>query len=175
MPILIVQHLHSSDAGGYAQHLGRVCPIPVIEPCDKERIEPNHVYVAPANYHMAIEQAGSIALSVDEKINWSRPSIDVLFESAARVWGRGLIAIILSGANFDGAKGMKVVKEFGGFMIAQDPKTAEHPVMPKSAIDAAGITTILSPVAIGRQLLEMTSSSLLLAEHLNLAHEGAAK
>lgn len=154
LPILIVQHLHSTDNGGYAQHLGRVSPLPVIEPCDKERIEPGRVYVAPANYHMAVERDGSIALSVDEKVNWSRPSIDVLFESAARVWSCGLIAIILSGANFDGAKGMLAVNEFGGTAVAQDPATADHPVMPKNAIETAGITKVLTPRQIGEFLLE---------------------
>ncbi len=164
LPVLVVQHLHYTDDGRFAEHLARVTPLPVVEPCDKERIEPGRVYIAPANYHMAVERDESIALSVDEKINWSRPSIDVLFESAARVWSRDLIAIILSGANFDGAKGMQAVKQFGGTMIAQDPKTAEHAAMPQAAIDVAGIKTILQPKSIGQRLAEMTSTSPLVAK-----------
>ena len=159
LPILIVQHLHNTDNGRFAEHLSRISSLPVIEPCDKELVKEGCIYTAPANYHMSVERNFSISLSVDEKVNWSRPSIDVLFESAARAWGRRLIAVILSGANFDGSKGMLTIKEFGGFLIAQDPETAEQSAMPKSAIKLAGTETVLSPSEIGKYLMVLSSSN----------------
>ena len=149
LPVLLVQHLHASDDGGLARHLARVTRLRVIEPCDKERIEAGCVYVAPANYHMLVERSGTVALSTDEKVNWSRPSIDVLFESAALAWGESLIAIVLSGANADGAKGMQIVKAAGGLVIAQDPAEAEQPVMPQAAIDTGAVDEVLRSEEIG--------------------------
>lgn len=155
LPILVVQHLHPGDDSLFTRHLASTTRLPVIEPCDKQRIERGHVYVAPANYHMLVEQSGTIALSVDDKVNWSRPSINVLFESAALAWGERVIAILLSGANDDGAAGMLTIKESGGLTIAQDPATAEYPVMPQAAIDSGGVDEVLSVEKIGRQLVEL--------------------
>lgn len=152
LPVLLVQHLHPSDDGALAGHFGRECALPVIEPCDKERIERGRVYAAPANYHMLVERDGAISLSVDERVNWSRPSIDVLFESAARVRGKAVIAVILSGASADGAAGMHAIKAAGGLTMAQDPATAETPVMPQAAIDAGVIDEIMPAEDIGRTL-----------------------
>ena len=152
LSVLVVQHLHPSDDGSFAQHLARITPLRVVEPCDKERIDRGCVYAAPANYHMLVERNGTIALSVDEKVNWSRPSIDALFESAAWAWGEATVAVILSGASTDGAKGMCAVKKAGGLNVAQDPASAEYPLMPKAAIDAAGIETVLAPREIGELL-----------------------
>ena len=154
LPVLVVQHLHPSDDGGLARHLARETRLRVIEPCDKERIEAGCVYVAPANYHMLVERSGTIALSTDERVNWSRPSIDVLFESAALAWGEGVIAIVLSGANADGAKGAQAVKTAGGLVIAQDPAEAEQPVMPQAAIDTGAVDDALRSQEIGRRLIE---------------------
>ncbi len=155
LPILVVQHLRPDDDGLFAWHLANTTRLPVIEPCDKQQIERGHVYVAPANYHMLVEQSGTIALSVEEKVNWSRPSIDVLFESAALAWGERVIAILLSGANGDGAAGMLTIKESGGLTIAQDPTTAEYPVMPQAAIDRGAVDEILSLEEIGQRLVEL--------------------
>jgi two-component system chemotaxis response regulator CheB len=158
LPVLVVQHLHPRDDGSFARHLARATRLPVIEPCDKETIERGRVYAAPANYHMLVERDGStIALSIDERVNWSRPSIDVLFESGARAWGDGMIAIILSGANDDGTKGMRAVREAGGFTIAQDPASAQTPVMPQAAIDAGVVDEVLGLEQIGKRLVELGS------------------
>ena len=157
LPVLLVQHLHPADDGALAGHLGRECALPVIEPCDKERVERGHVYAAPANYHMLVERDGAISLSVDERVNWSRPSIDVLFESAARAWGKAVIAVILSGASADGAAGMRAIKAAGGLTMAQDPATAETPVMPQAAIDAGAANEVLQAEEIGRRLIELGS------------------
>jgi len=154
-PILAVQHLHPSDNGSFARHLARSTRLPVIEPCDKEWIDPGRIYVAPANYHMLVERSGAIALSVDGKVNWSRPSIDVLFKSAARAWGGSVIAIILSGASRDGAEGMRAVKGAGGLTMAQDPASAQVPFMPRAAIELGAADEVLCPEAIGRRLIEL--------------------
>jgi two-component system chemotaxis response regulator CheB len=160
LPILIAQHLHPFDDGRFAHHLAGIIPLDVIVPCDKERIEPGRVYVAPANYHILVERDGTIALSVNEAVNWSRPSIDVLFDSAAYVWEEGLIAVILSGANNDGSEGMRTVKALGGLTIAQNPGTAEYPVMPQAAIEAARIETVLEPRGIADLLAELGASQM---------------
>lgn len=144
LPILIVQHLHSSDAGGFSQSLQRSTPLRVLTPCDKQVIEPGAVYVAPANYHMLCERTGHVALSVEEKVNWSRPSIDVLFDSARLAWGRKVIAVILSGANKDGAKGICDIRAAGGLTLAQDPRTAECAIMPQAAIDMGAVKEVLA-------------------------------
>lgn len=154
-PILIVEHLHASDEGGFAHHLAQVSTLPVIEPCDKTPIQGGRIYIAPANYHMLVEREGTISLSVSEKVNWSRPSIDVLFESAACVWGDALVAVILSGASVDGTKGLGAVKAAGGRTLAQDPASAEFPLMPRAAIDAGAADEVLPPVHIARRLIEL--------------------
>ncbi len=156
IPVLVAQHLHASDNGSFARYLASKTRLSVVEPCDKERIEPGRVYTAPANYHMLVERDGTLALSVDERVNWSRPSIDVLFESAALIWGAGLVAVILSGASADGANGIQAVKRAGGFTIAQDPDTADHPFMPRAAIATGAVDDVLRPAMIGRLLAELS-------------------
>lgn len=154
-PILVVQHLHAEDRGAFARQLARASCLKVVEPCDKDRIEAGWLYVAPANYHMLVERDGTIALSIDEKVNWSRPSIDVLFESAASAFGERVIAVILSGASADGARGMLAICKSGGHTIAQDPAGAEVPFMPQAAIAAGGISEVLGVKEIGRRLAEL--------------------
>ena len=155
LPVLVVQHLHSSDEGSLARHLARATRMRVVEPCDKQHIDRGCVYVAPANYHMLVERRGTIALSVGERVNWSRPSIDVLFESATLAWGESVIAVILSGANADGMEGMRSVRQAGGLTIAQDPATAETPYMPQAAIDGGVVDEVLQPENIGLRLIEL--------------------
>lgn len=159
LPILVVQHLHATDDGRFAAHLDQSTRLTVVDARDKEPILPGQVYVAPANYHMLVERDETIALSIDERVNHSRPSIDVLFESAAHVFGARLIAVILSGASADGALGMHTVVTVGGFGIAQDPASAEHPVMPRAAIAAARVETVLSPQSIAQKLSELDRRS----------------
>ena len=149
LPVLVVQHLHASDDGRFAEHLDSLVSVAVKEARDKETICPGQVYLAPANYHMLVEREETIALSVDDRVNWSRPSIDVLFESAAAVWGRSLIGVILSGANHDGAAGMSAIVDQGGVAIAQDPATADRPEMPSAAIAGTRSATVLPPSRIG--------------------------
>ena len=152
LPILVAQHLHGNDEGAYAEHMTRLTRLPVVEACDKEPIERGCLYTAPANYHMLLERGGIIGLTIDERVNWSRPSIDVLFESAALACGDAVVAVILSGASADGAKGISAIKKAGGLTIAQDPTSAEAPVMPQSAIDTGAVDEVLSTEQIGRRL-----------------------
>lgn len=156
LPILIVQHLHAEDAGLFAEHLGRATKLAVVEACDKTPIAPAHAYVAPANYHLLADDAATLALSIDPPVNHSRPAIDVLFESAARVWEHGLVAVLLSGASEDGTAGLRAVKERGGRTIVQDPASAECALMPRSAIAAAVADEVLAPAAIAARLQELS-------------------
>lgn len=152
LPLLLVQHLHPDDAGSFARQLATATSLPVIEPCDKEPIQPGHLYVAPAGYHMLVEQSGTIALSTEEKVNWSRPAIDPLFESAALAWDGRVIAVILSGANSDGVAGIRAIKEAGGLTIAQAPATADYPLMPQAAIDSKAVDEVLTVAEIGLRI-----------------------
>ncbi len=134
LPVFIVQHLHPLQDGAFVEVLSRACAVMVKEAEDKETPSPGVVYFAPANYHLLIERDGTFSLSVDEKVNFSRPSIDVLFESAADAYGVGLVGIILTGAGSDGALGLLRIKEKGGLTIVQDPRTAQFPMMPTAAL-----------------------------------------
>ncbi|MBU1168022.1 MAG: chemotaxis protein CheB [Proteobacteria bacterium] len=159
LPILLVQHLHHNDDGMFSRHLSNALKIPVIEPYDKQTIEPGIVYTAPADYHMLVEMNKTIALSTDEKVNWSRPSIDVLFESAALCYGNRVIGIILSGASADGTVGMGAIKTAGGLTMAQDPNSSAYPVMPQAAIDAGVVDYILTAEKIGNKLMALGQKS----------------
>ena len=144
LSIIVVQHSHPSGDSYLAEFFNGKYALTVKEAHDKEPIQQGHIYFAPPDYHLLIERDQTFSLNIDEKVNYVRPSIDVLFESAAYVWSSNLIGIILTGANRDGAYGMRLIKEHGGLTIAQDPATAENPVMPKAAIDAGGVDNILS-------------------------------
>ena len=161
LPILVAQHLHASDEGAFAAHVARLTRLIVVEACDKEPIKRCHLYTGPANYHMLMERDGTIGLSIDERVNYSRPSIDVLFESAALACGDAVVAVILSGASSDGAKGICAIKKAGGLTIAQNPTSAEAPVMPQAAIDTGAVDEVLSTEQIGRLLTTLDERSTL--------------
>ncbi|BAV08041.1 two-component system, chemotaxis family, response regulator CheB [Filimonas lacunae] len=117
----------------------------VREPEDKDIIRNKHIYLAPQNYHLLIEPDKTFSLDYSEPVHFSRPSIDVTFESAARVFGGNLTAILLSGANQDGAAGLQMIQQQGGQVVVQDPKTAEYPTMPLAAIEIIPEVLILQP------------------------------
>ena len=158
LPIIAVQHLHSDSEDYLAQNLNQRCRITVKEAREKEEIMPGVVYLAPANYHLLIEADRTFSLDAGERVNYARPSIDVLFESAADVYGSGLIGVILTGANFDGSKGLKRIKEKGGVAIVQDPLTAEADSMPRAALSSADADYVLPPEEIGPILLDLASA-----------------
>jgi two-component system, chemotaxis family, protein-glutamate methylesterase/glutaminase len=149
-PIVIAQHRHStSTAGGLAELLHLRSRRSVEDAEDKASIEPCKVYVAPPDYHLLVER-GFFALSVDERVQFARPSIDVLFESASHAYGPGVIGIILTGANEDGAAGLTAVKARGGVAIVQEPEEAARRTMPDAAIAATVADAILPLEEIGK-------------------------
>src|SRR6185436_9118720 len=129
----------------------------VVDADDSQPIQPGHIYLAPADYHLLVER-GRFSLSVDAAVAYSRPSIDVLFESAADAYRDGLIGVILTGNNDDGTRGAQRIKRHGGLVIAQDPKTAEAPIMPSAAIEAKAVDRILQLDRIGTFLAELCSN-----------------
>ena len=157
LPAVIVQHLHPQQDKFFIESLGECCLLPVREAEEKEAIMPGTIYFAPPNYHLLIEWDKTFSLSIDEKVNYSRPSIDVLFETAAEVYGPRLIGVILTGASRDGAAGLRRIKENGGMTIVQDPATAKFPVMPSAALDETEVDYVLNIGEIGRFLAEIGS------------------
>jgi len=144
IPIFVVQHIHKSQSGYLITYYNGLSNLSVKEAKDKEKAVPGKIYFASPDYHMLIEEDETFSISTDEKVNYSRPSIDVLFESAADVYKDSLIGIILTGANNDGSEGIRKIKQNGGYTIAQDPQEAEFLVMPKSAIDTSKIDEVLT-------------------------------
>jgi two-component system chemotaxis response regulator CheB len=151
-PIVIAQHRHPDTLEktlAELLHLRTARPVLSVE--DKMQIEPRHVYLAPPDYHLLV-QRGSFSLSLDERVQYSRPSIDVLFESAAHAYGPGVIGVVLTGANEDGARGLATIKQRGGVAIIQDPAGAARRVMPDAAIAATVADAILPLEEIGKFL-----------------------
>jgi two-component system chemotaxis response regulator CheB len=143
IPLIIVQHI-SPDAENYLiQILHDLRRLKVKEADEKERPMPGVAYLAPPNYHLLLEADRTFTLTVDERVNYARPSIDVLFETAAEAYKDKLIGIILTGANNDGSQGLKKIKDFGGLTIVQDPETAEVESMPRAAIQTAVVDHII--------------------------------
>lgn len=148
LPIAIVQHIAPSKSNYLLQRLQETCHHDVREGLPDSPLHENTLYMAPPGYHMLIESNKTIALSKDERVLFSRPSIDVLFESAADVFENTLIAVLLTGANADGANGMRYAHELGALTIAQDPAQAQMPMMPQSAIEQGAVDEVLALEAI---------------------------
>lgn len=155
IPIIIVQHISPHSDNQWIKLLNNNSKLYLKEADEKEKIENGKVYIAPPNYHLMIERNKTFSLTIDERVNYSRPSIDVLFESAAEAYKNKLIGVILTGSNNDGTKGIKRIKEFGGLTIAQDPATAESSYMPASAIAAIQPDYILSLEDITELLIKL--------------------
>ncbi|MDZ4713644.1 MAG: chemotaxis protein CheB [bacterium] len=156
IPIIIVQHVSARSDNDWIKLLNAKSNLSIKEADEKEKIVSGKVYIAPANYHLMIENDKTFSLTIDEYVNFARPSIDVLFESAAEAYKKKLIGIVLTGSNNDGTKGIKRIKECGGLAIIQDPKTAESPNMPASAIAAVQPDYILSLEKIVQLLIKIT-------------------
>jgi two-component system chemotaxis response regulator CheB len=135
--LVAVVHLRPNRSSLLPELFAKRCAAPVREPLDKELVGAGTIWFAPPNYHLLVEADCSFSLSIDEPVNFSRPSIDVLFESAADAIGRGVCAIVLTGANEDGARGAAAVRNRGGFVIAQEPSTAVAAEMPSATISRA--------------------------------------
>lgn len=142
-PLCVVQHRSDvDDVRQLVPLLRRTSKLRVCEPEDKQPLEPGTAYIAPAGYHLLVEDR-HISLSAEDRVRWSRPSIDVLFESAAHDYGSNAVAVVLTGANDDGARGAQAVHAAGGVVLVQDPQTAERPEMPQATIATGAVTQVL--------------------------------
>jgi two-component system chemotaxis response regulator CheB len=157
IPIAIAQHRAvDSGSGALSRMLSLRSGVEVLEASDKEPIESGRVYVAPPDYHLLVEPYG-FALSTDEAVQYSRPSIDVLFDTAADTYGESLIGVILTGANADGAYGLQRVKRRGGITVVQDPATADKREMPEAAIATGAADHVVPLEQIGPKLAELAA------------------
>jgi two-component system chemotaxis response regulator CheB len=157
LPVLVVVHVPARRSNALVELFDSKCGLRVKEAEDKEPLEVGTIYFAPPDYHMLVETDGTIALSSDELVNHSRPAIDVLFETAADAFGAALTGIVLTGANHDGAAGLKAVGEGGGTAIVENPSCAEVPTMPAAALGAwpsARVMDIEQIVAFLQELAE---------------------
>ena len=158
LPVVVVQHRRPDSDDFLATHLDSISPLAVREAQDKEPIRPSTVYVAPGNYHLLIERDRTLSLSIDERVNHCRPSIDVLFESAADVYGDKTIGVILTGANDDGSHGLGCIRQRGGLAVVQDPDSAASECMPREAIRAVDVDQVLPLGEIGPCLMRCWSN-----------------
>jgi two-component system, chemotaxis family, protein-glutamate methylesterase/glutaminase len=142
LPVVIAQHRHKHSDETLSIFLQQQCALPVTEAEDKQAILPGRVYIAPADYHLLVE-SGHFALSTEAPVCYARPSINVLFESAADSYGQEAIGVILTGASNDGTQGLLRIKSRGGVAVVQEPTTAECPTMPKAAMAAVAVDWIV--------------------------------
>src|SRR5665647_1282864 len=155
IPVIIVQHVSAHSNNQWIKLLNDKSNLYIKEADEKEKIENGTIYIAPANYHLMIEKNKTFSLTIDERVNYARPSIDVLFESAAEAYKDKLIGVILTGSNNDGTNGIKRIKECGGLAIIQNPETAESSYMPASAIATNQPDYILSLEEITALLIKL--------------------
>jgi two-component system chemotaxis response regulator CheB len=154
LPVIVVQHRHKDQRTLLEEILQAKSNIVVKQADDKEPIAAGIVYIAPPDYHLLVENDHTFSLTFDPHVSHSRPSIDVLFETAAAVYKSSLIGVLLTGANRDGTSGMKAIKSMGGLTIAQSPLDADYPYMPQAAIDSGCIDLVLTLKDIQQFLLE---------------------
>ncbi len=155
IPLIIIQHMKEGGGEFMVEYLDGKCRLKVKEAIQLEKVVAGHVYLAPADYHLYIDDIFNFSLSVDAKVRFSRPSIDVFFEAASKVFTTGLIGIILTGANNDGTDGMRQIKKRGGVTIVQNPDFAEVRKMPESVIVEGVADYILRPSEIAPFLIKM--------------------
>lgn len=156
VPLITVQHMASSSDNFLVKTLDQASHLTVKEADEKETLNKGTVYIAPANYHLMVEKNMTLSLSTGQPVNFSRPSIDVLFETAADAFGASLIGVLLTGASKDGSLGMLRIKNRGGLTIVQDPKTAAAPLMPQSAIDLIEADYVTGLDELANLLVELT-------------------
>jgi len=152
-PVAIVQHRTKATDDALLRLLAAQSPVPVVEPDDKDPLEPGQVYVAPADYHLLIERE-SFALSTGLPRNFARPSIDVLFESAADAFGSEVTGVVLTGSNHDGAAGSRYIKARGGCILVEEPASAHCGTMPSAAIAATAVDAVLPLADLCARLFE---------------------
>ena len=155
-PLVVVQHRSAEDSDEHrlGHVLSRYSALPVADAELGGRIEPAHVYLAPSDYHLMVEN-NRFELTVDDFVQYSRPSIDVLFESCARAYGPDVVGVLLTGFGRDGTAGLRAIHDAGGVTIAEDPETALQPTMPRNAIEAGVASEVLTLDAIAPRLIEL--------------------
>ena len=152
VPIVIIMHRNTTTDSGLTELLASRTQLSVKEADDKEVMEPGCIYIAPPDYHLLIEADGTLSLDASERVHYCRPSIDVSFMSAAVAYKETLIAILLSGANADGAAGIREIKEAGGYNVVQDPLEATVPYMPEQALLTNAVDKIMKAEEMGEWL-----------------------
>ncbi|KPB77384.1 chemotaxis protein CheB [Pseudomonas cannabina] len=155
LPVLTVLHLPDDRRSQLAHVFQNRLQIPVKEADDKEDIVPGTLYFAPSSYHLSVESDRSLSLSQEDRVFYSRPSIDILFDSAADAYGSRLAGVLLTGANNDGARGLLQIRKHGGFTVIQDPLQAQASTMPEAALALHSPDYLLSLTDIGRLLVEL--------------------
>ncbi|RMG58333.1 MAG: chemotaxis protein CheB, partial [Deltaproteobacteria bacterium] len=153
-PILLVLHRHKSSSPDLVKLMSRKEGVIVVEAEDGDEMKEGVMLLAPPDYHMVINPDGLVSLSLEEPVNYARPSIDVLFASAARAFGPRVVGVLFSGASRDGVDGLKEIRARGGVTIVQDPKTAESPFMPQTAVQEEAADLVLPPEGIVEKLKE---------------------
>jgi two-component system chemotaxis response regulator CheB len=157
VPIVVVLHQHPGGGVDWSEYLDQQTALAVVEVEDKMPLTAGTIHCAPAGYHLLMEQDGSFALSVDEKVNFSRPSIDILFTSAADTFCPALIGVILTGANGDGAEGLAQIAARGGITVVQSLQTSAWTAMPAAALQAVPQALVVELDAIAATLVTLTS------------------
>jgi two-component system, chemotaxis family, protein-glutamate methylesterase/glutaminase len=158
LPLLVVVHVPPEKNSGLAELFRAKCRLEVREADDKEPIQGGTIYFAPPDYHLLVERDKRLSLSSEEPVSYSRPSIDVLFESAAEAYGPGLVGIILTGANRDGARGLRAVRDAGGTAVVQDPDLAQAREMPRAALEDCPLARAMSLEEIAAFLQQVVRS-----------------
>lgn len=156
IPIVVVQHRSKVPKDLLEEVMQSRCGLRVKQADEKEAIEPGSIYVAPPDYHLLVDENRTFALTSDEPVEFARPSINVLFETAAETYGRSVLGILLTGANKDGANGLATIRKRGGLTIAQDPAEAAYPVMPESAIAIGAASMVMRAAEINKYLSKLS-------------------
>jgi two-component system chemotaxis response regulator CheB len=155
LPVLVVVHVPPDRENALVPLLGGKCWVAVKEAEDKEPARPGVVYFAPSDYHLLVEADGALSLSSDELVNLSRPSIDVLLESAADAFGPALVGVVLTGANDDGARGLRAIADAGGQAVVEDPASAYVATMPAAALRACPEAKVMTLETMTSYLLQL--------------------
>jgi two-component system chemotaxis response regulator CheB len=155
LPLMVVQHLPEGTQSQLADIFTRRLALRVLEAHDKMAIEPGTLYFAPPGYHLQVEQDRHFSLSLDPRLHYSRPSIDVLFESAADAWGPALVGVLLTGANADGASGLRYIAQAGGMTLVQSPDEAQVDTMPRAALKLFDPDHVLPLAGLRKLLLQL--------------------
>ena len=159
LPIIICQHLSPLSDSQWIGIIGKNCAINVKEADEKEKIFNKNIYIAPPNYHLLIESDHTFSLTIDPRESYARPSIDVLFQSAAFAYGPQLVGVVLTGSNHDGAAGLKQIRDCGGLCLVEDPKTAFSSYMPAAAMAVAAPHYVLELRDLINFLIEIDSQN----------------